>query len=77
MLVSEQKRKENIIEYLLYMYQIEDIVRGLHCDFEQVKSKLIPIVLPNPSFQSQYEHWYEEICTELIRSGKTKKRAFV
>lgn len=73
MLVSEQKRKENIIEYLLYMYQIEDIVRGLHCDFEQVKSKLIPIVLPNPSFQSQYEHWYEEICTELIRSGKTKK----
>jgi len=23
MLIAEQKRKENIIEYLLYMYQIE------------------------------------------------------
>ena len=73
MLIAEQKRKENIIEYLLYMYQIEDIVRGLHCDFEQVKSKLIPAMLPNPTFKPQYERWYEEICSELKRAGKTKK----
>lgn len=73
MLIAEQKRKENIIEYLLYMYQIEDIVRSMHCDFERIKTTLIPSVLPNPSFQHQYERWYEDICKELKRSGKTQK----
>lgn len=73
MLISQQKRKENIIEYLLYMYQIEDIVRSMHCDFDRIKTALIPSVLPNPSFQLQYEVWYEDICKELKRSGKTKK----
>jgi len=73
MLISQQKRKENIIEYLLYMYQIEDIVRSMHCDFDRIKTALIPSVLPNPSFQMQYEVWYEDICKELKRSGKTQK----
>jgi len=73
MLIAEQKRKENIIEYLLYMYQIEDIVRTMNCDFERIKTSLIPSILPNPSFQHQYERWYEDICKELKRSGKTQK----
>lgn len=73
MLVALQKQKENIIEYLLYMYQIEDIVRSLNCDFESVKNNLIPSVIPAPSHQAAYEAWYAQICEELIRSGKKQK----
>ena len=61
MLTATQKRKENIIEFLLYMYQIEEIVRGFSCDIEKIKASWIPSVLPNPSFKTQYEHWYGEI----------------
>lgn len=73
MLTATQKRKENIIEFLLYMYQIEEIVRGFSCDIEKIKASWIPSVLPNPSFKTQYEHWYGEICSELKRAGKTHK----
>ena len=33
MIIAEQKRKENIAEYLLYMYQVEDLIRTT--DLEQ------------------------------------------
>ena len=34
MIIAQQKLKENIAEYILYMYQIEDVVRAYHFDLE-------------------------------------------
>ena len=73
MLIAQQKLQENIVEYVLYMYQIEDLVRSLSCDFEAVKTALIPSMLPNPSYAAAYEAWYEGICNELLRAGKQRK----
>jgi len=28
MIAAQQKRKENIVEYILYIYQIEDLIRA-------------------------------------------------
>jgi len=73
MLTARQKLKENIIEYLLYMYQIEDIVRSTACNFAILKEKLIPAMVPDTSYQQAYEQWYAKICEELLRTGKTQK----
>lgn len=37
MIIASRKRKENIAEYILYMWQIEDIIRANSCDIEQIK----------------------------------------
>ena len=34
MIIAKQKRKENISEYLLYMWQVEDLIRANHLDME-------------------------------------------
>jgi hypothetical protein len=73
MLIAQQKQKENIIEYLLYMYQIQDMVRSLNCDMERINLELLPAVLPNASYEGAYEFWYSQICNELIRSGKMQQ----
>ena len=36
MIIAQQKRKENICEYLLYMWQVEDLIRANHFDMEQI-----------------------------------------
>ena len=41
MLVASQKRKENIAEYLLYMWQVEDIVRAFNLDIERIRQNII------------------------------------
>ena len=34
MIIASQKKKENIAEYLLYMWQIEDIIRAYGLDID-------------------------------------------
>ena len=37
MFVSRQLKEKNIAEYLIYMWQIEDLIRANGCDMEQGK----------------------------------------
>ena len=41
MFTASAKRKENIAEYLLYMWQIEDLIRANGLDIERIKSAII------------------------------------
>ena len=41
MIIASQKKKENIAEYLLYMWQIEDIIRAYGLDIEQIQKHII------------------------------------
>ena len=41
MFIAKQKRKENIAEYLLYMWQIEDLIRANNCDIDKIEHNII------------------------------------
>ena len=41
MLIARQKKQENIAEYLLYMWQLEDILRSYELDIDKVQQSLI------------------------------------
>lgn len=42
MLSAQKLREENIAEYLLYMWQTEDILRAYECDEGRIERELIP-----------------------------------
>ena len=39
--IAQQKRKENIAEYILYLWQLEDLLRALQFSPEAIYSTLI------------------------------------
>ena len=41
MIIASQKRKENIAEYLLYMWQIEDIIRAYKLDIDTIDEQIV------------------------------------
>ena len=41
MLEAEKKKSENIIEYLLYMYHTEDVIRSCQLNLDLIKSAII------------------------------------
>ncbi len=41
MLIAEQKRKENIAEFILYIWQLEDILRAYNFDIETINEHII------------------------------------
>lgn len=41
MLIAKEKRKTNIAEYILYVWQLEDLFRALNFDMEKIGSTLV------------------------------------
>ncbi len=72
MLVAKQKQQENIAEYILYMYQIEDVIRAYRFDMEEILEHYVRPQLPDESFLGQYREWYQKIINEM-KSYKLEK----
>lgn len=65
MLIARQKQKENIAEYVLYMYQIEDLIRAYDFDLEKIIESYVRPQLPDNSFVDQYRDWYRELISQM------------
>ena len=76
MLISQQKKLENIAEYLIYMYQIEDIVRAFHFDVDQIIEVFVKPSLPDNSFLNQYRTWYQDIAHQM-KSQRCEKEGHI
>ena len=41
MIIAQQKRRDNIAEYLLYLWQVEDLLRACSLDIDKVEKAVI------------------------------------
>ena len=69
MFVASQKRKENIAEYLLYMWQIEDIIRAAGLDMERIRHSVIDPAPLDDAQKRQLAEWYESLIDMMRREG--------
>ena len=70
MLVAKQKRKENIIEYILYIRQIQDIIRASKFDIEIIDKTIINGFEVNENVKSDMRQWYSDIILDLKSEKK-------
>ncbi len=65
MFVAEQKKKENIAEYVLYLWQIEDLIRANKLDIKLIETNLIKSFnLPAAEFQKM-SAWYSDMIQQM------------
>ncbi|PIF05403.1 MAG: DUF4924 domain-containing protein [Draconibacterium sp.] len=76
MLIANQKRKENIAEYILYIYQVEDMIRAFKLDMEQIKEKLIPMYKTTESTREEIIKWYENLVLMMQKEDIREKGHF-
>ena len=57
MLIANKKRKENIAEYLLYMWQVEDLIRANGCDIDRVEQNIISLYGADPKTHAEIKDW--------------------
>lgn len=69
MIIAQQKRKENIAEYLLYMWQVEDIVRACNFDIDRLWQTLISKFQVADNELSKIKTWYEDIINMMLQEG--------
>ncbi|MBQ1884802.1 MAG: DUF4924 family protein [Bacteroidales bacterium] len=73
MIIAHKKRKENIAEYVLYMFQVEDMMRACNCDFETVKQRIISQYNQPPEVMKDIEYWYDNIIALMKNEGVEQK----
>lgn len=72
--IAKAKRKENIAEYILYLWQLEDLLRALQFSPEAVYSTLIaPRKDLAEGEKPVFLMWYMDIANLLREEGKEEK----
>ncbi len=69
MYISQQLKQQNIAEYLLYMWQIEDLIRAYGFDVEKIKSSIVD---PYPVTEEQKKEllqWYVDLINMMHDEG--------
>lgn len=59
MLIARQKKRENIAEYLLYMWQVEDLIRANNLDIDMIRSTIIDKFDQPDIVKKEMRDWYE------------------
>lgn len=73
MIIASEKRKNNIAEYLLYMWQIEDMIRANGLDIDRIRTNVIDRFADlTPEQRKQMEEWYESLIDMMRREGVTE-----
>ena len=71
MLIALQKRKENIAEYILYLWQLEDLLRAMQLSPEAIYATLVAKISDADEQQKEnIFNWYMQIVDLLRKEGK-------
>lgn len=76
MFVIQEKKKQNIAEFLILMYQIEDLIRSYDFDLQRIEKEFVSPQLASPSLLPKMMEWYRSMVKEM-QSNKLEKKGHV
>jgi sulfur relay (sulfurtransferase) DsrC/TusE family protein len=60
-----QKKKENIAEYILYMYQMEDLIRAYQFNMEEIHQYVIVHYPISPEEKAEVLNWFRVLADKM------------
>lgn len=73
MYISEQLKKNSISEYLLYMWQVEDVIRAFNLDADRIAAKYIPLFRLDEEKSRELAGWYQSLVEMMREEGVVEK----
>ena len=70
MFIAQELRKKSIAEYLLYMWQVEDIIRVYGCSLSRIRREYIEQFDYNDEQKEDLADWYGNLVTMMNQEGK-------
>ena len=69
MYIAQDLRKKNIAEYLLYMWQVEDLIRAYGCNLAKLKREYISRFEYSEEDMDELTDWYANLIRMLTQEG--------
>jgi len=73
MIAAQQKRKENIVEYILYIYQIEDLIRAFQFNISNIEMQLVSQYQVDEKTGVEILDWYKNLVIMMEKEGIREK----
>ncbi len=76
MIIAENKFKENIVEYIIYIRQIQDIIRLLKFDITEIEKFIIKEFKTSEKIKLKIKNWYEDLILLMKTENIEEKGDF-
>jgi hypothetical protein len=73
MLIAQEKRKTNIAEYILYMWQVEDLIRAHQFNIDLIEQNLISQYSQPAKVKIEVRDWFANLMLMMYREGIQEK----
>lgn len=70
MLIAQKLREENIAEYLLYMWQVEDVIRANQLDSDLIYENIISKYNQPENIKKEIKEWFDSMIDMMRREDK-------
>ena len=76
MIIAQQKRRDNIAEYLLYLWQVEDLLRACDLDIDRVEKTVISRYDVDENTRHEIKEWYESLI-KMMELENVRERGHI
>ena len=73
MFISQELRKKSIAEYLLYMWQVEDLIRAYDCNLGRIRREYIQQFDYTEEQKEEMTDWYGNLVKMMNQEGCREK----
>ena len=73
MQIAKKTKESNIAEYVIYMFQIEDLIRANDLEINTIVDTILAPQIKDDLLLGQYTNWYKELIKRMKIEGKKEK----
>ncbi|MFC2489642.1 MAG: DUF4924 family protein [Prevotella sp.] len=73
MYIAKQLREKSIAEYILYMWQIEDLIRAYDCSLQRIRHEYIDKFDYTAEQKEEMLDWYGNLVRMMNQEGKRER----
>lgn len=73
MLIAKRTKENNIAEHVIYMFQIEDLIRANNLDLDTIINTIIEPQVRDEALLVEYKDWYQSLIKQMKREGIEKQ----
>lgn len=73
MKIGKRLKEENVCEYLLYMWQVEDTLRAMECDIDRIRTEYVGRFGLSEEDEKEELKWFEDLIRMMRSEGHTEK----
>ncbi|PRY85278.1 DUF4924 family protein [Mongoliibacter ruber] len=71
--VAEKKKSQNIPEYIIYMYQMEDLIRAYEFNLDEIKQFVVSHYPISDEEKEETLNWFSELAEQMKKEGIAEK----